>query len=248
MRSMLIALFVVLAAAPQLHAQEPAAEPWREAFERAAGLAQAGKVEEAIDVLSESRQQGLEDPSVPLTDARFDPIRASGEFRSTMRSMARTGPLRIVSADEPGRPLTIRCEIRDSMGKPVSSAIVYAYQTDASGAYTRTDITDEPNARIFGYVRPNRRGRIQIQTIHPGAFPERTDAEGAKRFIPEQVHLQITLWDGTIQDFQLLFENSPRMGHSYWKQWAAENGHPVAKLERQEDGSEMCQFVLRLRP
>jgi protocatechuate 3,4-dioxygenase beta subunit len=223
-------------------------EAWRGSYEQAAKLAQEGDAEGAVSAMRESIQQGLDDASIPLCDARFDRVRADRGFRASMRSIPRQGVLRLVSEDEPGVPLTLRGEIRDSKGRPAAAAIIYTFQADAEGHYTREKAMDEPNARIFGYARANKRGRFTLRTIYPGLYPERSDVDGPARFIPEHIHIEATLWDGSIHKFQVVFEGSPRMRHEHWQRWARDNGHPVASVETQDDGSREAHFVIQLRP
>ena len=234
--------------AVEARAQETTPPSWREPYERAAALAQKGEAEAAIDAILESFRAGLDDPSIPLCDARFDGVRPERGFRSAMRSISRTGPLQMVAKDEPGTELVIRGQIKDAKGKPATSAIVYAFQADAEGRYTREEAMDEPHARIFGYARADEYGRFEIHTVHPGVYPEREDVDGPARFTPESVHFNITLWDGSVHDFLLVFANSPRMQHGYWRQWAQDNGNPMATIAKVEGGGEECHFTLQFAP
>jgi hypothetical protein len=221
---------------------------WKAPYERAVLAAQKGEAKQAASLILESFQAGLDDPSIPLCDPHFDGIRSERVFRATMRSISRSGPLRIVSKEEPGKELVILCKVLDAKGHAAAAAVVYAFQADAEGRYTREAAMDEPHARIFGYVRADEQGRFEIHTIHPGLYPEREDVEGPARFIPEHVHFEITMWDGSIHNFQLVFANSTRMQHGYWRQWAHDNGNPVASIQKVDGGGELCRFTVQLRP
>jgi hypothetical protein len=175
-------------------------------------------------------------------------IRAERGFRATMRSISRSGPLQIVAEGESGKGLVVSGQVLDAKGRPAASAIVYAFQADAEGRYTREAAMDEPHARIFGYIRADEQGRFEIHTIHPGLYPEREDVDGPARFIPEHLHFEITLWDGSIHKFQLVFANSARMQHGYWRQWAHDNGNPMAAIQEVDGGSEICRFTVQLGP
>jgi len=214
-----------------LHAR--AEEPWLEDFEEAARLAAEGNADEALPALGRAIRAGLDDPSLPLADPRMESIKRLPAFRRVMRSMAKTGRLLIAGPDEPGRRLVVRGRFLDPKGKPPAAAIVYVFQADASGQYTREDPMDEPNARIYGFLRTDESGRFELHTVHPGYYPEREDVEGPARFIPEHLHFEVTLYTGQIFRFQMVFEDSPRMSHPYWQQWAKNGDHVVAQVRTQ---------------
>ena len=43
--------------------------------------------------------------------------------------------------------------VRNAEGRSIAKALVYFFQTDATGFYTPDRAMDEPNARLFGYMR-----------------------------------------------------------------------------------------------
>jgi len=65
--------------------------------------------------------------------------------------------------------------VTDPGGKPLSDALVSVYQTDARGFYTsreeQTGRMDEPNSRLFAYVRTDHQCRFRFRTIRPGGIP-----------------------------------------------------------------------------
>ncbi len=88
-----------------------------------------------------------------LTDSTLMRFHSDPRFREAIRSHATTGPCTLVSSREPGRPLRVTGVIRDKKGKPVGGALIYVYQTDSTGRYTKDRATDEPHARLFAYLR-----------------------------------------------------------------------------------------------
>lgn len=77
----------------------------------------------------------------------------------------------MVDADEPGEPLLVRGRVFDlESGAPLAAVEVLAYQTDASGRYSRAG-RDESEARLCAVVRTDELGRYRLETILPGAYP-----------------------------------------------------------------------------
>src|SRR5262245_16375872 len=75
--------------------------------------------------------------------------------------------LNLVSATEPGTRLVISGQLVDASGRPVASARLHVYQTDAEGRYTREKPMDEPHARLAGWLQTDARGHFQLSTIRP---------------------------------------------------------------------------------
>ena len=81
---------------------------------------------------------------------------------------------RIAPEDEPGSPLTIRGQVFAEDGRsPLSRAVVFAYHTDASGAYNREGV---PGWRLRGWARTDASGRFTFETIRPAPYPSHQEA------------------------------------------------------------------------
>jgi protocatechuate 3,4-dioxygenase beta subunit len=54
-------------------------------------------------------------------------------------------------------------------GSPAQGVVLFLYHTDASGLYSRPN--DPLNPRLHGWVRTDRRGRYEFETVRPGPYP-----------------------------------------------------------------------------
>src|SRR5690349_24530200 len=66
--------------------------------------------------------------------------------------------LDIASKDEPGVRLVVHGRVVDAKGQPVAGAEIHAYQTDATGAYTREKPMDEQIGRASCREKCRERG------------------------------------------------------------------------------------------
>lgn len=154
--------------------------------------------------------------------------------------------------EEPGQPLIVMGSVCTSDGEPVEGATVYVFQTDAAGYYTPSDsITgnlDEPNSRLFGYMKTGANGHYQFRTVRPGGYPEpRKDLPNSHpmKFIPQHIHFEISAPGYATRRLQMVFEDDPRM-NSEWQKWAKKHGHPVVPVTTGDDGFQqaLCTIIL----
>ena len=114
----------------------------------------------------------------------------------------------IAPPGEPGQRIKITGQFFKSDGKtPYPNVLVYAYQTDTTGRYTRNG--DETgilrwHGRLHAWGRTDEMGRYEIQTIRPAAYPGRKNP----------AHIHAVIWEPGageepyyIQDF--LFADDP---------------------------------------
>jgi len=176
---------------------------------------------------------------VPLIE---DPD-ARPRWSRMLRDHADGHTARLAVPHEPGVPLRVAVRLETAEGRPAAGALVFVYHAAADGRYTRT--AREPgqgndNPRLFWWLRADDAGRIEVETILPGAYG------GA----PPHFHLGVVP-DGTA--------DGPRTGGSLYfrcgSQWtihpeiAADAAAGVAwlvELAREADGFS-GQGVLRLR-
>ncbi|MCO6436828.1 MAG: hypothetical protein J5J06_07060 [Phycisphaerae bacterium] len=114
---------------------------------------------------------------ITLSDHAFDDLREDARFRALIRNHVDTAESWMLPPDEPGQRLIVQGTIRNDIGQPVEDALVYAYQTDPNGIYSRlhggntASMGDALNPRIFAYVRTKDDGRYGLMTVRPGGYP-----------------------------------------------------------------------------
>ena len=146
----------------------------------------------------------------------------------------------IAGPEEPGERLVISGRAFAPDGKtPVAGITVYAYQTDATGHYTKTGALRPP--RLQGWARTNSDGRFEFVTIRPAPYPGRT--------IPAHVHF--ILWGaGYPRQWieELRFEGDPYVTREMLAE-AAEAGEfaAVVPLRRAANGAWRCAVNFRVQ-
>lgn len=132
-------------------------------------------------------------------------------FREIIKKFAPVGKIAIISPAEPGRKITIVCEVKTNIGKPFADAMAYVYQTSAKGWYSDTAPHilqyegDYRYARLFGYVRTDKEGKFEIKTIMPSGYP--------KSDLPAHIHIELRKDDNYVSGVpgELQFEEDERM-------------------------------------
>ena len=106
----------------------------------------------------------------------------------------------LVSKGEPGDPLRVQGVVYRADGvTPAAGVILYVYQTDATGHYSRNRGEDP---RLHAWMRTDEKGRYEFRTIRPAPYPSRTE--------PAHIHTQI--WGpgvATHSNVVLLFADDP---------------------------------------
>jgi protocatechuate 3,4-dioxygenase beta subunit len=124
-----------------------------------------------------------------LMDKKFESIHSETAFRDLIQKFAPAQPVRITSADEPGKLIQVQGKLVSEQGHPVSGITIYFYQTDERGWYLAErphvggNSGDQRHARLFGYVKTNDSGEFEIQTIKPSGYP------GSD--LPAHIHFEI---------------------------------------------------------
>lgn len=102
--------------------------------------------------------------------------------------------------EEPGERLVVRGRVFAPDGEtPVPGVVLYVYQTDAEGLYSRP-LRRTP--RLRGWVRTDAAGRYEYRTIRPGSYPSRRAA----------AHVHVQLWGAGYEpqySTDLLFADDP---------------------------------------
>ncbi len=105
----------------------------------------------------------------------------------------------IASVGDPGSALVINGRVHRADGSPARGIIVYAYQTDASGAYPKGSTQ---HGSLRGWAQTDADGRYQLETIRPAAY--------AGRDVPQHIHMHVIEPDkGTYYIDDITFDDDP---------------------------------------
>jgi protocatechuate 3,4-dioxygenase beta subunit len=213
----------------------PAAAEAAEPLYRAARARASEEPEAVLEALGRALEAGASAARV-LTERGFEPLHGEPGFRRLIRAHAPVAEITIVGPDEPGDPLEVSGTVRDADGAPVGDALVYVFQTDASGHYTR-DGMNERRARLFGYVRTDAEGRYAFRTIRPGRDP------GEDEGVDQHIHFEITAPSRrATQSARLGFADDP-----VWRRTERAAPAWAVPVVRGEDGVQRCVYDVVLR-
>ncbi len=140
----------------------------------------------------------------------------------------------VASANEHGLRLVITGTIYKSDGKtPLAGAVMYLYQTDASGVYSR-GTNSSRNPRLKGSLKTGADGRYEIRTIKPGSYP------GSRN--PAHIHATLTPPGGKgrwIDEF--LFDGNPFLKKEDYQKFAGKGTFSsIMKVDKGNDGVLRC--------
>ncbi len=128
-------------------------------------------------------------------------------LRQVVRQYTHLSTEVLVTPEEPGEPLILSGTVHNAEDRPIVGALIYVFHADTKGYYTPVAAMDEPNARLFGYMKTDSAGRYEFRTIRPGGYPQAP--------IPQHIHMLVTApgyRDHKCQSTcQLVFEDDPRM-------------------------------------
>lgn len=184
----------------------------------------------------------LIDSSSPVSDQQ------SQRIREILRQYARVEKISLINKDEPGERLIVTGTVRNSAGQPVAAALIYVFQTDTNGHYTRTRVMNEPNSRLFGFLKTDSAGHYEFDTIRPGGYPGAPGREGEQWRIPQHIHFQVTASGYQFRNFQMVFDDDPRMT-PYWHEWARKGNNTVVNVKRETGGTQhvVCDITLQVQ-
>ncbi|MCG3118259.1 MAG: hypothetical protein ALAOOOJD_00422 [bacterium] len=163
-------------------------------------------------------------------------------LKQVIRKYTRHANTTLTPPEEPGEPLVVSGTVRDAAGKPIAGALIAVFHADAKGYYAPARAMDEPNARLFGYMKTGSAGHYEFRTIRPGGYTQQP--------IPQHIHLLVTATgyrDHKCRSTcQLVFADDPRMTPE-WRQWAKAGGNPVLQVTRDQDGIQRCVYDIVLQ-
>lgn len=142
--------------------------------------------------------------------------------------------LKIGKIDEPGVRLTITGTLYREDGKtPYPGIIMYAYQTDAKGYYSKNGSEkgiQKWHGRLHGWCRTDRNGRYEIRTIRPAPYPNGK--------IPAHIHAAIKEPESNqsyyITDF--VFKDDKFVTPAYASSIRGTGGSGILDLRRTDNG------------
>ena len=140
--------------------------------------------------------------------------------------------LTLAPADEPGQRRVLVATVTTADGHPLAGARVHAYQTDATGAYTRERAMDEPHARLSGWLSADSTGRFELHTIRPGGYPKPLRLGDRDRHIPAHIHIDVSAAGHAERRFQAVFADDTLLADPYWRDWVKKLAQPVVQVER----------------
>lgn len=136
---------------------------------------------------------------------------------------------RIAPAGEPGEPMRIEGIVYQADRRtPAGGVVIYAYNTDAAGLYSRGTPETEASRRhglLRGWVRTGADGRYSFDTVKPGPYPNDT--------IPAHVHL--TVLESRRQPYwidDIVFEGEFGVTDEYRRERENRGGNGIVRLSR----------------
>lgn len=161
-----------------------------------------------IDTQLRNRQKTVNDV---LSDASLMKLHSLTAFREIIKKNAKSGVLKIITSDEPGRKIKVKATLTNNNGTSIQDALVYVYQTSDKGWYSDTaahiliNSGDYKHARLFGYTKTNAKGEIEIETIQPRGYPNSD--------LPAHIHIAVWQNDNAVHGLpdELLFDDDPRL-------------------------------------
>ncbi len=164
------------------------------------------------------------------------------------RDPAKLGPsAQMAGPAEAGDRLVVTGIVRSAeTGEPVPGVIIYAYQTDAAGLYSRGTPETEWSRRhglLRGWVKTGTDGRYTFRTIKPAPYPNQT--------MPAHVHL--TVGEPAKQPYYIddvVFEDEAFVDARYRAAQELRGGSGITLLSRRPDGTWLARrdIVLERHP
>jgi protocatechuate 3,4-dioxygenase beta subunit len=179
--------------------------------------------------------------SQPVSDSQVRLI------REILHRFSRAGKTSLVNNDEPGERLIAGGKVKDEVAHPIPDAIIYVFQTDANGHYSRGSIMNEGNPRLFAYIKSAKDGSFEFETIRPGGYPAPRGREDEQNLIPQHIHLQVSAPGYQFRNLEFVFADDPRLT-PYWREWAVKRGHPIVTVVRDQNHVQRGVADIILRP
>jgi len=137
------------------------------------------------------------------------PLHPQKPFRDLVKEFGRSSEMTLNSPTEQGKKIKVVAIVRNQSNRPVRDAQVYCYQTDSRGWYGSQAPHfpgmegDRRQARIFGYLRTDDKGKFILHTIQPHGYP------GSN--LPAHIHVEITAENYHTIITEFLFDDDKRL-------------------------------------
>ena len=144
-----------------------------------------------------------------LTDKTYASLHPLIIFREIIRKYSSAGVLGITANDEPGKKINVIATVKNKDGQPVPDALVYLYQTDSRGWYAADALHvlmnegDFRHARLFGYLKTDKNGKLELYTVKPSGYPQSD--------LPAHIHVQVTAEGYHPYGTEFLFQDDERL-------------------------------------
>lgn len=184
--------------------------------------------------------------TAPIGGGGDRPISAeqSQRARRLIREAVAGSTVSLIPEGEPGEPLIVTGVIRDGEGKPMEGAVIYAYQTDARGFYSRGLVAapigshDDRHPRLFGFARTGPDGAYEVRTILPASYDNAPD-------MPRHVHFHFGAVGYRPQRPEghvgLYFADDPKLVGEHLAEIRSD-GARIAESVRDPDGKRRCTY------
>ena len=166
-----------------------------------------------------------------LTDKKYDAVHPETSFRKIIEKNCKAEPISIASDTIPGKKIKVIGTVKDNEGKPVAGALVYLYHTDARGWYAADaphvlmNEGDIRHARLFGYVKTDKTGQFELQTIKPSGYP--------KSDLPAHIHVHVSANGHHSYGTEFLFDDDERLVGNI-RESSVRNSFLIARPEKTE--------------
>lgn len=198
-------------------------------------------------VASACRGEAPAEPGSP-TAPRPDLYACDGCEAALERAPETLSPTAVMAGpDEPGERMTVRGTVFRPDGRtPAEDVVIYAYQTNAEGAYGNGSNESEwsrRHGRLRAWVRTGPDGRYEFDTIKPAPYPDLGE--------PAHVHLIVAepnrppYW---IDD--IVFAGEHLVDDAYRQEREERGGPGIVTLDRTAEGRWIAQrdIVLERHP
>jgi len=146
----------------------------------------------------------------------------------------------IATKDEPGERLILKGTLYGSDGStPLPNIKIYAYQTDATGVYSRP-VDDSRNPRLKAWAKTDAQGRFEFDTIKPASYPGGGNP----------AHIHVVLYEGERQSGvdECWFEGDRYLTASMkQREEAAGKFSRILRISKDANGVWRGEWNLRLR-